>query len=730
MSVGLLEGMLSVIGDEDTDIGGLFSTRLTAAVNVGDTVLPVETTLDWDGSGRLALGGVVYYYTGKTATAFTGITYRDGTTPIPGAYKLHAEGSEVVDLNRSRNAMDKVRRAMLVPYADGEDLTTLARNMGVLRLPFASDDEQFRSIIRGLAYNPKGTMYGLELLLDGLVGNGNYEILEDLINYPCTVFIKLSGDLGVNAVSAGKSYLSDGEVRPAEDQQTVLLEASKNLITVESVMLADVNHEFDMRTQLPSALTITEYPGDNRQAWFYDGTNVEASYVVPSGTLGSEYMWFRDRSGYTLSYRRNTRILPTSKAEWGMVCALDSMGSPIIGPGTAKQWCFYVDDGERRIAWGFKGGSSTNGFINLMDYAAGDWVVLASGSSVLITELEYHDIRVKKNGRDIVELWVDGVRVQTALYTRFNTVSSHEAKFGILDTALGSGFRVKSVDLHVENRVEYWAEREGVVDGAEVDATDLNRGTGLFQYPRDLGRKVRIYDAALGSNGYGGNNNGTWTIVAINGGGASVQLDGVDAAGAHVHSSAPLRVEVPDLKAFTYPDSLGHYLVISDSALGNNGWYIISKILEPDTLVDMGSWRGHERAQSNVCEVVGASFVTEADLTWRLSPNMVNESPVSWEMGGGGDVTDSPPWKVLALPYPYLPFTPVDDDDLIVRVRYTTVLSAQILEDYLTRNSIESEGPPVLYDYYPFYLADPLSYVRSYLDVVTAAGVIPDYALV
>jgi hypothetical protein len=34
------------------------------------------------------------------------------------------------------------------------------------------------------------------------------------------------------------------------------------------------------------------------------------------------------------------------------------------------------------------------------------------------------------------------------------------------------------------------------------------------------------------------------------------------------------------------------------------------------------------------------------------------------------------------------------------------------------------------YEFYPFYIADPLGYVRSYLDAITAAGVIPDYKLV
>ena len=42
--VGLMEAVTSAIGDQDNDIGGLFQTRSTAAVSIGATSLPVEST--------------------------------------------------------------------------------------------------------------------------------------------------------------------------------------------------------------------------------------------------------------------------------------------------------------------------------------------------------------------------------------------------------------------------------------------------------------------------------------------------------------------------------------------------------------------------------------------------------------------------------------------------------------------------------------------------------------
>jgi hypothetical protein len=204
MTVGMLEGYLSVVGDEDTDIAGMFSTRLTSAVAEGDVVFPVETTQGWSASGKLALGGVVYSYTGTTATTFTGITHVNNGAVINGAYQIHHVAAEVTDLNRNRNMLDLARREMLVNYASGDYLSAIGRNLGVLRLPFVNEDDRFRKIIKALAYNPRGTRYGLELALDGLVDAGNYEIFEDLINFPCTVFIRLTGNATTDDSKDGK----------------------------------------------------------------------------------------------------------------------------------------------------------------------------------------------------------------------------------------------------------------------------------------------------------------------------------------------------------------------------------------------------------------------------------------------------------------------------------------------------------------------------------------------
>ena len=62
----------------------------------------------------------------------------------------------------------------------------------------------------------------------------------------------------------------------------------------------------------------------------------------------------------------------------------------------------------------------------------------------------------------------------------------------------------------------------------------------------------------------------------------------------------------------------------------------------------------------------------------------------------------------------------------ILEIAYTDVLSAQLLLDASVVAAVVSAGPPVTLDKYGFYLSDPLGVVRRYLDIITAAGVIPD----
>jgi hypothetical protein len=158
--------------------------------------------------------------------------------------------------------------------------------------------------------------------------------------------------------------------------------------------------------------------------------------------------------------------------------------------------------------------------------------------------------------------------------------------------------------------------------------------------------------------------------------------------------------------------------------LGNNGTWTISKILDPDTLVDLGSWATRIPQTSRVCEVTGATFVPESGLSWQVRPVFIADSTMQSSLPDAADITGS----VITARRNFGLFSDANFDPVFAVV-YSQVLSAQILADYGVENAVAETVPDLLFRYYPFYLADPLGFIRAYLREITAAGVIPDFQL-
>ena len=200
-------------------------------VDVGVASLVVETTHGWDTSGQFAMAGGLYRYTGTTATVLQNIEYFNDevwTYQLPKGV-VFPVGEEVVDLSRAFSAVDTMWRSFLPEYAAGEDLDAIGRNLGVRRPPDQSD-AIFRAVIKAIAYVPRGTMWVIELLLDAVLGAGQYEIFEDLTqrgnvplpsvpnvpdphfstkaNHTGQVFIQAAGD---TSRSAGKTFIEATE---------------------------------------------------------------------------------------------------------------------------------------------------------------------------------------------------------------------------------------------------------------------------------------------------------------------------------------------------------------------------------------------------------------------------------------------------------------------------------------------------------------------------------------
>lgn len=784
---GIVRALTGAIGEADTEIGGLFMTRLTTPVdapislaatlvwngtltvtttntselvsggwvwldadaqwfqvdvittNVSFTILnpyskviptgsgpsskarqsfPVETTVDWLSAGRIGIDGIVYRYTSKTNTAFDGITYLRYGEIMPGALRLHRTESTVLDLNRVRNALDLVRRAMCVEYAEGEDLNAIGRNLGVNRLPFISSDDRFREIIKALAYNPKGTMLGLQLALDGLVGKGNYSIYENLKQYPCTVFVRLLGSAATNAQSQGKAYLSGAEEINCTNEAAIPLSQSiVNRGTVHSIYFKPEDKLTDCRTAYPSADQIEEYPGASlTPVWTLQGTGVEGTDI----TL------------YTFDPSGGTRfLLPTNEARYarGLRIAQKSIARvDLVGtfPGSTveaqRSMAVTLSDGVRGISAVFHANNASSFDLGLVGALTGPFGAIA----VPITQAraQYVTLTLEKYRDQEWRLYVNGRLRSTVAYGVGDVASpgSARAMFGISgNPAVVAGFVVKQASVWVQDDTDFASARGSAGIITAPDTLDL---VSYSPQADDIGKTI-LLAGLTATNGSGGKNNGRWAITARSG--TQVTLGPIAQTNATVPGGvAPTRISVPlTSRQFQFPDDLGRSITISGSTLGNNGTWVIQKLLDPDTLVDLSSWASHEPIKTNVCEVTGASFVPETGLAWQLSPDFVNETPVAWAIPESIDVTGG---NSIALRQP-LPTLEVGVLKVLA-ITYSDVLSAGILVDINAFNEIIQEVPELWWKYYPFYLSDPLGFVRTYLDEITAAGVIPDFQIV
>lgn len=170
-TVDLLKAVLGAISQALTEFGGLYFTRLTAALNPGTAGAPgagydtanVESTHEWPDAGTVIIQGEVITYATKTATTLDTLTRDDSVTEV------YPEGTPVVLWTRDQTAIERARAGMVVGTAEAEFLDVVGGNLGVPRYQGA-EDSLYRRMIRALAYLPgKGSPASLDILLDLLL---------------------------------------------------------------------------------------------------------------------------------------------------------------------------------------------------------------------------------------------------------------------------------------------------------------------------------------------------------------------------------------------------------------------------------------------------------------------------------------------------------------------------------------------------------------------------------
>lgn len=681
------------------------------------TSIPVESVLGWPDSGKVLIDGVLYSYASRTKdpASLDGITYELADAVHIGLRRTHTELAVVTDLTRTRSALDQLRRAILVAYAEEGDLSSLGRNYGVFRYPFLPDDDVFRAIIRALAYNPRGTWFGIELALDAMVGADNWEAWEDLVDNRNTVYVKLLNDAADTLDFEGKTYLTGEDNILADNTTQVTLPRSVvDQGHVHGVRIKPEDHTSDFRTAKPSVDQVEEYDGDaGTTVWAYEGPS-EAADVIQS----TEGVTISDTGGAAVArYNHESRITAESYAVLNLVTAFNS-GS--ISAIDIEQWGGMIEDGAFEVAWGayevFLGTTAKVGLRNGTSF-------LTSGGSTEFTKGDKHAVEIRKYGTERVELWVDGSIVETQPYSAFAQVTANRRiSFGShsLGVAVAVGF-VKQAGYYVRTTQDFWGYTLDTTSVATGNPRRVTMGTAPF-VAGDVGKRIEVSRGGT-LNPQNGKNNGVFEV------GTFVDASNVDVVGPTnsddglVQSASPLRVTVSgDQQKFVFPDDLGKEIVISGGLANNNGTYVIDSLLDDQSLVDLESWATVLRQETTICEIVdpggGFGFISESGLDWRLDPDFVTESNLRGVLSDAG----SEAADVLTL-RGALPGVEV------VAVAFSEVLSAQLLRDFSFQNEIIQTLPDVLWEYYPFYLSDPLGFVRVYLDTVTAAGVIPEFSL-
>jgi len=171
----VLEALTLTFGQKFAELFGTHATRLTAPLEVGDTSAAVESTLLWRSSGKLAIGGVLVTYTGKTKTTLTGLSWPDV------AAEIFPAGAAVEDASRRFSSVDQARADMLAVSAEGAWLDVVARSYGEGR-PWPMSDDTFRALLLVLIYLDRGTWLAVHRVLDKALADYRTVVTDGVTN--------------------------------------------------------------------------------------------------------------------------------------------------------------------------------------------------------------------------------------------------------------------------------------------------------------------------------------------------------------------------------------------------------------------------------------------------------------------------------------------------------------------------------------------------------------------
>jgi hypothetical protein len=570
----------------------------------------------------------------------------------------HRENTEIVCASGGYSALERLRRSFWVNYAEGEELDRIGRNHATDR-PKILNDYIYRRYLRVRPYLATQTIYAFELVLEALFPQGGWEIYEDLKSHPNEIFITLPMQ-DLSSDTEGKAFMNMIDEIDSDTAQQVTL--TEDPLTVESIRCQTVSQDLEMDV-LPTA---------DSPAWTYgnEGAAEGAVFSVASSLLTHAQTAGTANGGRY--YRTVAQIDPqraTISAWW---LGLDNT---LVG---GYPWHLLIEDGEREYCYCWDDAGA-----HVLTKTDGT-VIAGPVSGFATFDSNWHRVRLERNG-DLVQAYFDDLLILEADESLFDASANTRLGFGYLNLSANQNFQAQwdRVAIQCPGVRNFWNLTRW--DGS-LAAAAITSASALF-IAGHTGKHIRTYSDL-------GENDGVW--LATYNAPTVLDLDGIERVGAQVSgknadpSGALVTLDEP---WFGLKDA-SKSIVISGSALGNDGTYSILEFISP-----------HQLRVDNA-----GGFAAEVVLTWKFLASFTVEASVKWELVEAGSIAGAVLTLQDTLPLAVCP----------VEVNFTIFESAQILLNEFIQN---------LGTYYPFYLWDADRFIQAILDDISAAGVIPRYEI-
>lgn len=577
---------------------------------------------------------------------------------------------EVVDNSLTASAVGQLRRSQKVDLAEAEELDRIARRNGLSR-PRGLSDELWRRVIKAICYGPKSTIQAFENLLTALYPLKNFDIYEDLANYPAELFLDLPFmDPGI--ISEGRTFLTGLEAQTSLTAATITV--NETPISIFSVKVAPIE-AFADTTVLPSA---------DSPAWLYQpnaDTEGNVFSIVNNNVLQHTQNGTSDGGFYRYDFTSFSKM--TRNWEFNAFFRIQSAAS---FPG--EPFAINVRDGEYQavLYWSDTEMYIGSNDISRTEYTARKPINIPNGTTNW-TQVQFkrvNDRLIGKIGGQTVEVNVSDVQTSTITLVEFGYVNDDTLNYNFV----AQWSYIQFVNWPFRN---FW---NTYATGSVLSNPDNLTNISDPFLAGDVGKEIIIYSEK-------NQNNGRWRVKTFN------AINDIDIEGIQYPDTTVIgknsdinsaRIILQD--AFFTLKDIGKTIKVSGSSQGNDGNYTVLDFVDTKTLI--------------VDNATG--FSAETDVIVEFVPNFEAETQVVAELIGTGSAVG----KNLTL----RSNLPQANQDVIVE--YTKVLSAQLMRNESIKNLGSGASAPNIF--YPFYLIDVDLPTKILCEEIKAAGIKINYS--